>query len=204
MPRRLPKNVVIETSRHGKRIYYFRSMHGARIRLPSPDGADFAAAVAMARQSEIAAPRATPPRPSFQRTQRQRVGKAMIAAVRGALKRAANKGVAFDLTVEWAIERIEAQDFKCPLTGIPFYMDCTAQTKVHPFMPSLDRIIPGKGYVADNVRIVVYAVNIMLMDWGTEVFERVANGYRYTKGTKARTLFPHRRNKVRTAEEIAQ
>lgn len=47
------------------------------------------------------------------------------------------------------------------------------------YVPSLDRIVAGRGYTTDNARIVLLAVNVMLSDWGADVFEQVANSYRY-------------------------
>jgi hypothetical protein len=60
-------------------------------------------------------------------------------------------------------------------------MEPPARTKISPYAPSLDRIDCRKGYTKDNVRIVVYALNVMLMDWGEVVFSRVAASYRYAK-----------------------
>lgn len=57
-------------------------------------------------------------------------------------------------------------------------------SKINPYSPSLDRIDTSRGYTKDNVRLVVYAVNIMLMDWGESIFARVVNGYRYACGQK--------------------
>ena len=91
--------------------------------------------------------------------------------------RAAKRALPFDLTEKWALDKIERQEFKCALTGISFFAHHPAP-RVHPYAPSFDRIDCAGGYTIDNVRIVVFAVNVMLSDWGDGVFSRVADGYR--------------------------
>jgi hypothetical protein len=69
---------------------------------------------------------------------------------------------------------VEAQEFRCVLTGIEFYSEPPHRRKMDPYAPSLDQIEPGEGYIIGNVRIVIFAVNMMLSDWGPKVFEQVA------------------------------
>ncbi len=64
------------------------------------------------------------------------------------------------------------------MTGLTFFSEHDADSYRDPFAPSLDRIEPKKGYVDGNVRIVVWAINAMLCDWGEDVFYCVANAYR--------------------------
>lgn len=192
MPRRLPKHVHVDRSRHGRARYYFRVGRGTRVRLPDSVGSpEFKEAVKLASESGVSVYKPNVERPSFAKEQRLRVGATLERALRGARRRAIARHLPFDLDLNWAISTVEAQEFKCPLSGVPFFMECTAETNIHPFSPSLDRIDPRKGYTTNNVRIVVYAINVMLMDWGVAVFERVVNGYRHKKGTKVRTLFPN-------------
>lgn len=42
-----------------------------------------------------------------------------------------------------------------------------------PFAPSLDRITPGLGYVAANVRIVCTIVNFAMNVWGQDALEHL-------------------------------
>lgn len=185
------KNVSHEKSRHGKPVYYFRVGGGPKIRLPDDYGSkEFVAALDLAKARGVAVPRPQLVRPSFQRTQKRNVGATLERAVKSAKARAKAAGVGYDLDSEWALDQAERQGFKCALTGIPFYMASEAPSHRHPFLPSLDRITAGAGYTKGNVRIVVYAVNVMLMDWGVQTFERVANGYRYTKANKKPPSMP--------------
>ncbi|MHC2867923.1 hypothetical protein ACVIYH_009056 [Bradyrhizobium diazoefficiens] len=199
---RKPKHVHSEVSRHGRRIYYYRVGNSPRIRLPDDYGsAEFMAAVKLAAESGTAVARDPYVRPSFDRTQKQKVGKAIEEAVKGARQRAATKGIQFDLSTDWVLEQVEAQNFKCCLTSIPFYMATESKSFRNPFAPSIDRIDPSGGYTKTNVRIVVFAINVMLMDWGQDIFERVVSGFRYTKGIKNRTSIPCKVQKVRDAAE---
>lgn len=200
---RLPRYVHVEKRRHGGRVYYFRAGKGPRIRLPDdPHSAEFTTAVKDAHNGSSYQPPSK--RPTFAMVQKQRVGKTLARAVGAARQRARNLGLPFDLDTEWALALAETQGFKCLLTGVPFYMGFEGNAKVDPFTPSIDRIVPQLGYVRSNVRLVIYAVNIMMMDWGQEVFERVINGYAYKKRTKSLSLFPHDGRPMRERMRIVQ
>ena len=43
--------------------------------------------------------------------------------------------------------------------------------------PSLDRIVPSKGYVWDNVRLVIHAMNVALRNWGEDCLVYVMKEY---------------------------
>ena len=92
--------------------------------------------------------------------------------------------MAFDLTENWVKEQMKRQDFKCALTSIPFLADELGY-RVRAFAPSLDRIDNAFGYTPDNVRIVVFAINVMLSDWGEQVFRRVSDDYLRTQKARA-------------------
>lgn len=65
------------------------------------------------------------------------------------------RNLPFTLTDEWARKRWTG---RCELTGIPFVV---AGTHGKFFSPSLDRIDPKKGYVDDNCRFILFAVNTL-------------------------------------------
>lgn len=93
--------------------------------------------------------------------------------------RAQSKGVAFDLNDHDLLSMLSKQDYRCKLTGIRF----EARTKVklgetrNPKTVSIDRIRPENGYTIGNVRLVVSAINIAMLDWGERVFEEIALAY---------------------------
>lgn len=188
------KNVSHERTRHGRLVYYFYAGGGRKIRLPDDYGSqEFVSALELAKSEGVGVPRKPFERPGFQKAQMRKVGLTLEQAVKRAKVAAKASGVDYDLDVEWALDLAKRQDFKCALTNLPFYMANEAASRRHPFLPSLDRIKAGGSYTKDNVRIVVYALNVMLMDWGTATFERVANGYRYTKmSKKTRSMAPPR------------
>lgn len=115
---------------------------------------------------------------------KQRTEATLKRAIRSALTRSRMKNLAFDLDFDFLLRMATEQDFRCALTGIEFLAVNEHRGRVCPFIPSIDRIEPSKGYTKGNVRIVIYAVNAMLLDWGEDLFVQVANSYRYWNRTK--------------------
>lgn len=176
------KGVQTET-RDGNTVYYYRTRKGRRIRLPDDKSSEnFAAAVRLAATIGEGVKRTK--RPSGAELRRHSIGLALQEAVRTAKIRARKRRVPFDIDLEWAISQAELQELKCCLTSIPFYSESAALSYRNPFAPSLDRIDAKGGYTRDNVRIVVFAINVMMMDWGHETFETVMSCYRFTKNKK--------------------
>ena len=63
----------------------------------------------------------------------------------------------------------------CELTGIVLNMN---PVKGRPFnAPSIDRINPKKGCVYSNVRVICFAANAMLGDWGEEAALKMAKSW---------------------------
>lgn len=75
------------------------------------------------------------------------------AIVRSAFRRAMEKGLEFNLTVEWAKARWTGF---CEVTGIPFVL---TNTKSGFYSPSIDRIEASKGYTQNNCRFALFSVN---------------------------------------------
>ena len=71
--------------------------------------------------------------------------------LQGARRRARAEGVPFDLTPE----DITAPD-ACPVLGIPLSI---GEGKLAPGSPTLDRLVPSKGYVEGNVHVISWAAN---------------------------------------------
>ncbi len=79
--------------------------------------------------------------------------------------RAKKRGVECTLTRQWLIERFEAG--ACEVTGVPFQLS-GGKIKgrfIHPFSPSVDRILPGRGYTAENCRLVIRSFNVARADF---------------------------------------
>lgn len=178
MPRKNPKHVEVSITRHGRRVVYFRKGRGPRVRLPDDmESTRFAIAYEAALNGR-AMPhlRDIPPTPKMMR--RQRTEKTLRGAIRSAKTRAKAKGVPFRLTLDFLLDMAERQDFRCAVTGIEFFAPAECKSRVHPYTPSIDRIKPELGYVPGNVRILAYAVNAMILDWGDDLFEQVTSSYR--------------------------
>lgn len=188
---RAPYKYIQIEKRGDREIVYFRRGRAARIRLPSLDDKYFVDAYHKAFCNEpVPHVRDIPP-PVVEQV-KQRVEQTLRSAVSAARCRAAKKSLPFDLTVDWALDQVQRQNFRCGLTGIPFFHGDRTKRR-HPYAPSLDRIVPANGYTTANVRIVLFAINAMFNDWGHEIFEQVANSYRYTRrngNIYSRTLIP--------------
>lgn len=94
---------------------------------------------------------------------------------RGAKGRAKKYGHEFSLTKEWVKERIDAGT--CELTGIKFIVGSKIVGRCGPYSPSIDRIDSFKGYTPDNCRVILWALNMGLSEWGEETYLHVAMEY---------------------------
>lgn len=103
-------------------------------------------------------------------------------AASGARKRAKLRGIDCSINVEWILERLRSQAYRCALSGIEFSQETLGTAHKRPFMPSLDRIECSIGYTPGNSRIVCVAVNMLLQDWGDAVFIAIVNGSRNRAG----------------------
>lgn len=81
-----------------------------------------------------------------------------------------------DLSEADMLEIVRRADGHCEVTGIPFNRNALAGTR-RPYAPSLDRINPTAGYTKDNCRLVLFAVNVAMSDWGESVFAHIARVY---------------------------
>ncbi len=88
--------------------------------------------------------------------------------------RARRGGYPFALSREWLEAKLKTG--VCELTGITLHRVSPGEYRTHPYAPSLDRIVPKKGYVEDNVRLVCFAANRARSDFGDDVLLAVAEG----------------------------
>lgn len=82
-------------------------------------------------------------------------------SMKSARKRAAEKGMPFDLTPEWY-----EQEFAkgCAVTGLP--LDPNGSKT--PFTAHVDRVVPDLGYVQSNCRLVCACYNLAKKHWKDE------------------------------------
>jgi hypothetical protein len=84
-----------------------------------------------------------------------------------ARQRCIDKGIELELTTEWVISHLERGT--CELTGIEFNLSPPPDgISRRPDAPSLDRIDKDKQYTTDNTRVILWAVNCALSEYGTE------------------------------------
>jgi len=87
----------------------------------------------------------------------------MIGNCKSSAKR---RNIHFDLTAKDIAPAVEAG--QCQLTGLPFDFNPPKGKGFNPYAPSVDRIDNNKGYVASNVRVVLWAVNSALSESSDE------------------------------------
>lgn len=94
-----------------------------------------------------------------------------------AKNRAQAKGLPFNIDTEYLYSLWEENDGCCAILGISLELGRSEKGKVHPYAPSIDRIIPQNGYVRGNVRIIAYQLNVALSEFGLEQFDELVQIY---------------------------
>lgn len=94
----------------------------------------------------------------------------VVSAVGGARHRAKNKGIPFELDNEYIYKMLPEV---CPALGTPIKFD-NKRSNRHD-SPSIDRIIPEKGYVRGNVAIISCRANAIKSDANVIEIEQVLN-----------------------------
>lgn len=96
----------------------------------------------------------------------------MITAARWSAK---EKGLAYNLDREWLLPKLEAGI--CELTGLPFRLAPLPEGRQNPYTASLDRIVPELGYVKNNARVILWALNAAFNSYGEGVYAEIARVY---------------------------
>lgn len=85
-----------------------------------------------------------------------------------AKSRCKKKNVELHLSVEWVEEHLKRGT--CEITGLPFSFEPPPEGLTRRSdAPSLDRIDKHKHYTEDNTRVILWAVNCALAEYGTEI-----------------------------------
>jgi hypothetical protein len=95
----------------------------------------------------------------------------MTRLIGGAKNRAKTKNLPFDITAHDLLDLYHEQEGCCAISGIPFDLTKSDVDGTPRFNTvSLDRIVPHKGYIKGNVRLVCYQVNCAISEFGAEHF----------------------------------
>lgn len=106
---------------------------------------------------------------------------AALQAKCGAAKQRADKSkgrISYALDSDAIVQLALQQNWKCAVTGIAFD---TSATEAHasPWAASIDRLDSTRGYVLENVRLVVHAYNLVKNEWSDdkakEIVRRLAD-----------------------------
>ena len=114
-----------------------------------------------------------------------------------AKKRARNKGWGFSITEEDVIQALERANYRCEVTGTQLTLNGGRGRDRCPTDPSLDRIDSKRGYSPDNIRIVCFAANVGMLNWGEEQYQRIAA--RSARFKRARKLDNKPKNSIITS-----
>jgi len=116
----------------------------------------------LAREKRLRNPEAS--REVGRRWRRRHKAKALVNSAR---ERNKTKKLPFDLHdhIDEIQKRIDTGH--CELTGIPLNLAATPASNYNAV--SIDRVVPQLGYVYSNIRIVAFAVNCMMGNWGEDV-----------------------------------
>ena len=99
---------------------------------------------------------------SYHRTAEARWAKIILNSIKG---RCARKGIPFDMS-----EQDISIPATCPVLGIPVAMQ---DGGFKDGSPSVDRLIPSKGYVRGNIRVISYRANAIKRDASLEELEAI-------------------------------
>jgi hypothetical protein len=101
-------------------------------------------------------------------------------------KRAQEADILFSITLADVVNMGMSTNWRCAVTGTRLRKDEIPGSSMRPFMPSIDRINPARGYTAANCRVVCVAANFAMNDWGEGVLRELALNYVEHHGIAAR------------------
>lgn len=84
------------------------------------------------------------------------------------------KGLRHNLSEDDIRQMLIESGGRCQVSGILFSGTRYQNTSRRPWMPSIDRINNSGGYSKKNCRVVCFAVNLALNDWGIEVLKTIS------------------------------
>lgn len=95
-----------------------------------------------------------------------------LRARRGAKQR----GIDFLITQSYIEHLLKVAGKRCSISGMPLTITTDGAWFRNPWAPSIDRIDSKLPYQEGNCRVVCYAANVALNEWGIEVLASLAQG----------------------------
>lgn len=96
-----------------------------------------------------------------------------------AKNRASSKGIEFQLSLQDLTKLWDKQGGKCAISGIPMTYELN-QGRVFSNV-SIDQVVPGKGYIPENIQLVCMAVNQIKSDFDMQtvlyICKQIINNY---------------------------
>jgi 5-methylcytosine-specific restriction endonuclease McrA len=115
-----------------------------------------------------------------QRRTRATLRGAANGKVSAARQRAKNKGLAFDIDIDFVVDMFHEQEGRCALTGreMTYRGDKGSQEMFHSF--SIDRVDSSKGYTRDNIQLLCWGANSIKSNMSTELlFDLIREIYEF-------------------------
>jgi hypothetical protein len=91
---------------------------------------------------------------------------------------AKQRNLNWTITAEYAWDMINAQGWKCALTGIDFEVG----GKANPNQPSMDRIDPTRGYEPGNIEFITLQLNRIKLNLQVDEFVTICKKVLETRG----------------------
>lgn len=125
----------------------------------------------------------------FNECSNHRFSKMVRSMRKAAMKRSKDKKIPFDLSSEWIREKLKVG--KCEMTGLDLMITDPITKHIgtgkrrrririipgNAFQPSIERVVPEKGYVESNCMMVCSSINHAKGNWSTEDTYTVAKAF---------------------------
>lgn len=90
-----------------------------------------------------------------------------------ARSRAKKRNLKFELTKDWVFKKIIEQNNRCAYSNVSFSFNNVFNGKTRYYIPSIDQVIPGKGYTFNNSVLVLSIINRMKQEMPLEIFKEL-------------------------------
>ena len=100
------------------------------------------------------------------------------SCLRNARRNAYRKNLKFDLDLNWLKQNVQKG---CNLTGIQFKFKNKFKTLSNPYVPSIDRRNPKKGYTKRNCQVILWGINAAKGQMNMKEFKEFLKVFKFIK-----------------------